>query len=96
MKSTRFLAFKKVKQERQRGQEDNGAGPQSQDQQAQSDFRGVGIAHGQVRCDEVGILRQAPPDKDECDRYTAQRQVQSFVEIFESLTQPKIMSAAAQ
>jgi hypothetical protein len=38
----------------------------------------------------------AAPDKDECDRYTAQRQVQSFVEIFESLTQPKIMSAAAQ
>jgi len=67
MKSTAFLAFEKVKQESQRGQQDNGAGPQSQDQQAQSDFRGVSIADGEVRRDEVGILRQAPPDKDECD-----------------------------
>jgi hypothetical protein len=44
----------------------------------------------------LGKHKMAAPDKDECDRYTAQRQVQSFVEIFESLTQPKIMSAAAQ
>jgi glycosyltransferase involved in cell wall biosynthesis len=35
------------------------------------------------------------PDEDECERYTARRQVQSFVEIFESLTKPKTMSAAA-
>jgi glycosyltransferase involved in cell wall biosynthesis len=35
------------------------------------------------------------PDENECDRYTARRQVQSFVEIFDSLTKPKAMSASA-
>jgi hypothetical protein len=36
------------------------------------------------------------PDEDECDRYTAHRQVQSFVEIFEWLTESKAMSVSAQ
>jgi hypothetical protein len=36
------------------------------------------------------------PDEDECDRYTASRQVRSFVEIFESLAETKAMSASAQ
>jgi glycosyltransferase involved in cell wall biosynthesis len=44
----------------------------------------------------LGKHKMAAPDEDECDRYTAQRQVQSFVEIFESLSQPRIMSASAQ
>jgi hypothetical protein len=44
----------------------------------------------------LGNHKMAAPDEDECDRYTALRQVQSFVEIFESLSQPKIMSASAR
>jgi hypothetical protein len=35
------------------------------------------------------------PDENECDCYTTRRQVQSFVEIFDSLTKPKAMSASA-
>jgi len=34
------------------------------------------------------------PDENECERYTARRQVQSFVEIFESLTKTKAMTAS--
>lgn len=34
----------------------------------------------------LGKHQMPAPDEDECDRYTARRQVQSFVEIFESLT----------
>ena len=43
-----------------------------------------------------GKLQLPAPDEDECDRYTARRQVQSFVEIFESLAHPKVMSASAR
>jgi hypothetical protein len=44
----------------------------------------------------LGKHQMPPPDEDECDRYTAHRQVQSFVDIFESLITPKAMSASAQ
>jgi hypothetical protein len=44
----------------------------------------------------LGKYQMPEPDEDECDRYTARRQVQSFVEIFESLREPKAMSASAQ
>src|ERR1700674_2116974 len=44
----------------------------------------------------LGNYQMPAPDEDECDRYTARRQVHSFVEIFESLTKPKAMSASAQ
>jgi hypothetical protein len=44
----------------------------------------------------LGKHRMQTPDEDECDRYTASRQVRSFVEIFESLAETKAMSASAQ
>lgn len=44
----------------------------------------------------LGTHQLQAPDDDECDRYTARHQVQSFVEIFESLTKPKAMSTIAQ
>jgi hypothetical protein len=44
----------------------------------------------------LGKHQMPMPDEDECDRYTARRQVQSFVDIFESLTRPKAMSASTQ
>ena len=45
------------------------------------------------------LLKKHPlpaPDEDECDRYTARHQVQSFVEIFESLAKPKALRASTQ
>src|SRR5262249_41008793 len=33
----------------------------------------------------LGKRRMAAPDSEECDRYTARRQVQSFVDVFESV-----------
>jgi len=44
----------------------------------------------------LGKYQMPAPDEAECDRYTARRQVQSFAEIFESLTKPKAMSASVQ
>jgi glycosyltransferase involved in cell wall biosynthesis len=44
----------------------------------------------------LGKHQMPAPDDDECDRYTAHRQVESFVDIFESLIKPKAMSASAQ
>jgi hypothetical protein len=44
----------------------------------------------------LGKYQMPAPDEDECDRYTARRQVQSFVDIFESLSKPKAISASAQ
>jgi glycosyltransferase involved in cell wall biosynthesis len=44
----------------------------------------------------LGKHRMQTPDEDECDRYTASRQVRSFFEIFESLTETRAMSASAQ
>jgi glycosyltransferase involved in cell wall biosynthesis len=44
----------------------------------------------------LGKHRLPVPDEDECDRYTARRQVQSFVEIFESLAKPKALTASTQ
>ena len=40
--------------------------------------------------------RLPAPDENECGRYTARRQVQSFVEIFESLARPKALRASTQ
>jgi hypothetical protein len=51
----------------------------------------------QILRDFLLCKHQLPvPDEAECDRYTARRQVQSFVEIFESLTKQRTMSATAQ
>jgi glycosyltransferase involved in cell wall biosynthesis len=44
----------------------------------------------------LGKYRMPVPDENECDRYTAHSQVQSFVEIFESLPKAKAMSTSAQ
>jgi hypothetical protein len=44
----------------------------------------------------LGNHQMPTPDADECERYTARRQVQSFVEIFEALAKPKAMSATAR
>lgn len=44
----------------------------------------------------LGKHEMRTPNEDECDRYTARRQVQSFVGIFESLAKSKAMSATAQ
>jgi len=43
----------------------------------------------------LGRHQLPAPDENECERYTARRQVQSFVEIFESLTNARKMSATA-
>jgi glycosyltransferase involved in cell wall biosynthesis len=43
----------------------------------------------------LGNHQMLAPDENECDRYTARRQVQSFVEVFESLTKPRAMSTSA-
>ncbi len=36
----------------------------------------------------LGKRKMPVPDKNECERYTARRQVQSFAELFESLSTP--------
>jgi glycosyltransferase involved in cell wall biosynthesis len=44
----------------------------------------------------LGRYPMPDPNQEECERYTAWRQVQSFVEVFESILKPKTLSAAAR
>jgi glycosyltransferase involved in cell wall biosynthesis len=43
----------------------------------------------------LGKHTMPAPDEAECEHYTARRQVQSFVEIFESLSKPRAMGSSA-